>query len=547
MNKIKSFFKNTVKNGVTLVKKNPMASIGGTVVAIVLGSSVISSNNLDKTSSSDNTLDTQTSYTQTTDDTTSTYTTTSTTTTSPATTSVTTGTKTSETGTTTVAADKTEFLSDYLKQYVEKVTFENNNKPYIIDDEQLLEQSGYVLNEDGTITNTDGYTVDFNGDYITEDVVIDGNYYEKDGIVYTSKEAYDKLNSETDKFVVENHEGEVLDFELIDDRAEYTYIQDDLVIDGTYFIDEDGIVWTSKEAYDEFINPEYNQKGYTAPDGSEWSSEQAYLDSLKEYEEVDTTNETTKPAETTETTVTEEKTPDTTDTTSVEPVNPEVTETTTETTENQQIETEDEYFEAPDGSKWTSKEAYDAYLEEYEKALSEEEVEKQETTTEVVTEPVSETTTTTATETTTEQVGGNDEPQAPIFTEEQPVETEDEYFKAPDGSYWTSKEAYEENEKAYQEMLRLEEEAAKQETTTEAVTEAVSETTTTTTTTEVKEESTKKPETSTTAEPKEEKKEENKEEKKADYYTAPDGSIWTSEADYLEFIQEFEVESEKTR
>ena len=154
MNKVKRFFTNTIpnafRNGVTLVRNNPMKSLAATVAVFIGGSSMVSamsSKKYDK--ASDPSLDAQTSIVQDADETTAAYT--STTTTTTTTTGVTTGvskTDSKETGTTVTTADETEFLSDYFKKYVEKVEFEDNNQPYIIDDENLLELNSPLISVD---------------------------------------------------------------------------------------------------------------------------------------------------------------------------------------------------------------------------------------------------------------------------------------------------------------------------------------------------------------------------------------------------------------
>lgn len=174
---------------------------------------------------------------------------------------------------------------------------------------------------------------------------------------------------------------------------------EDIQVEGDYYLAPDGSVWESEAEYLKYVQAEKGSSEttvengdvvevedssvYKAPDGTYWESEQDYLNSLKADTVVDET-------------VKEEQ-------------KEEVKEET-----GKGEETTDNYYVAPDGTRWESKAMYDEYIKGQEAAAVAETTSVEETTT--VTETVVDDTTVTNTNT--------------------------DYYLAPDGELWVSEAAY---------------------------------------------------------------------------------------------------------
>lgn len=174
---------------------------------------------------------------------------------------------------------------------------------------------------------------------------------------------------------------------------------EDVQVEGDYYLAPDGSVWESEADYLKYVQSEKGSSEttvengdvvevedssvYKAPDGTYWESEEDYLNSLKADTVVDET-------------VKEEQ-------------KEEVKEET-----GKGEETTDNYYVAPDGTRWESKAMYDEYIKGQEEAAVAETTSVEETTT--VTETVVEETTVTNTST--------------------------DYYLAPDGELWVSEAAY---------------------------------------------------------------------------------------------------------
>lgn len=174
---------------------------------------------------------------------------------------------------------------------------------------------------------------------------------------------------------------------------------EDVQVEGDYYLAPDGSVWESEADYLKYVQAEKGSSEttvengdvvevedssvYKAPDGTYWESEQDYLNSLKADTVVDET-------------VKEEQ-------------KEEVKEET-----GKGEETTDNYYVAPDGTRWESKAMYDEYIKGQEEAAVAETTSVEETTT--VTETVVEETTVTNTNT--------------------------DYYLSPDGELWVSEAAY---------------------------------------------------------------------------------------------------------
>lgn len=327
-------------------------------------------------------------------------------------------------------------------------------------------------------------------------------------------------------------EAELIDIDSVDDEyalEDGTIVKGDadstveVSFPGDVYIDENGEAWTSKEEYENFIKDQeevYEEAGkdatdgyYQAPDGSLWESEEDYKNSLVGEEIVDT------PPADDNTGKDDEELDDNVDVDgSYKAPDGEVWASEEEYLEfiNGQDTTGD-LWEAPDGSFWDSEEKYN----DYQASLS------------------------------NSDTGSSD-----VIPEEPPIIEEEEGYLAPDGSYWTSREEYEEyinanpeatsvdtyvapdgniyeNEAEYNSIIAAQSEVVQEETVETQQEQQVTIAEETETVEEVNEVEEVIVEQEATITPEE-------------YFTAPDGSVWVSEADYNAYMSEMTQEAEKT-
>ena len=224
-----------------------------------------------------------------------------------------------------------------------------------------------------------------------------------DGTAWVSKEDYIN-NTQSSETTVDVAPGQYVDSEGNVWESEEAYLEyikgqnnetGQSQVEGDYYIAPDGTAWSNEEEYNKYIVSQNGQvtpddgtgevveqgEGYKAPDGSYWSSEEDYLEYIA-AEQQNNANETVIPP----------------------------SDTTTEVEDNS-------YYEAPDGTWWSSEEDYLAFSSSNSVGTS---APTEETTTvEVV--PESDYTETT------------DEVQTPDMSG---------YYQDPEGNWWASEEDY---------------------------------------------------------------------------------------------------------